>query len=675
MRHISKIDLSNNHLTGAIPSGPLPLDIGSPYFDVLIVASNYITGQIPQSICKAHYMGALDLSNNIMEGTFTQCLQMGSLLDWKLGLFGISTDESQLVLWAYSSQHHKSQIPSVFKFSKQQYIRRYSTVPIKFSSYDRKIPKVTSWLPRTSYEADVFQGNFPVAMKREELNYGARIDEGFGINLSLNRLTGTIPDEITCLTRLLTSNLLWNQFSGNIIVNLGEKKPLESLDLSWNNLSGEIPPSLADLTYLSYLDLSQSYRNNSTWTLTWHSTRSVLKKNMKTNMKSVISVRIQSDYTPTLYTGNPSMYDGNFGLCGPPLDRNCSGSKLPESGLMAGLWVVFCALLFKKTWRRIAYFRLFDEIYDKVYVFASVTWGRLATNADTGEDKRIKFLKMRSMIFLLIHNSFYGLLPSSLCSSILVYMDLSWNKFPRCIGNMIYLCFLHLSHNMFDRHIPVNITNLRYLRYLNLAGNNISGAIPRSYTAPETDIFGGTFPFLMKRQEHNYGATIDEVVGTDLSLNQLIGTIPDEITSLTRMLNLSLSWNQFSRNIIKNLGKITSLESLDLSWNNLLGEIPPSLADLTYLRYLDLLYNNLTGTIPHGCQLDTLYTENPSMYDGNFCLCGPPPDRNCSGSKLPESGNCHRKNEKVSELTFLYLGIGSGSGLRAHGWLVGCVLE
>jgi hypothetical protein len=72
-----------------------------------------------------------------------------------------------------------------------------------------------------------------------------------------------------------------------------------------------------------------------------------------------------------------------------PLARNCSGDDATEhvnkigsekisepvlffyfglaSGFVAGLWVVFCALLFKKEWR-VAYFRLFDKLYDNAYV-------------------------------------------------------------------------------------------------------------------------------------------------------------------------------------------------------------------------------------------------------------------------------------------------------------------
>ncbi|TVT96835.1 hypothetical protein EJB05_57910, partial [Eragrostis curvula] len=226
-------------------------------------------------------------------------------------------------------------------------------------------------------------------MKRQERKYGVGIFQMVGIDLSHDHLTGGIQEEITSLSGILNLNLSWNQLSGLIPEKIGAMKSMESLDLSWNNLSGEIPPSLSELTYLSYMDLSHN------------------------NLTGRIPQGRQLD---TLYTENPSMYDGNSGLCGPPLQRNCSGNIAPEkmnqntserdpnqlffylglgSGYIAGLWVVFCALLFLKVWR-IAYFRLSDKIYDKVYVYMIVIWGRLARRPVQTWSSHVRALSLRS---------------------------------------------------------------------------------------------------------------------------------------------------------------------------------------------------------------------------------------------------------------------------------------
>uniref|UniRef100_A0A0D9XT94 Leucine-rich repeat-containing N-terminal plant-type domain-containing protein n=1 Tax=Leersia perrieri TaxID=77586 RepID=A0A0D9XT94_9ORYZ len=119
-------------------------------------------------------------------------------------------------------------------------------------------------------------------------------------------------------------------------------KSLQSLDLSMNNISGEILPSLSE-TFLSTLDLSYN---------------------------DLVGRIPQGDQLDTLYPNNPSMYDGN-------------------SGFVIGLWVVFCAILFKRSWR-VAYFRQLDKFYDITHVFAVVTWGRLTRHATACKFSRVR---------------------------------------------------------------------------------------------------------------------------------------------------------------------------------------------------------------------------------------------------------------------------------------------
>ena len=165
-----------------------------------------------------------------------------------------------------------------------------------------------------------------------------------------------------------------NHLSGHIPDKIGALISLESLDLLENKLSGEIPSSISKLTYLSTLDLSYN------------------------NLIGRISSGGQLD---TLYNNNPSMYDGNAGLCGDILKKKCPRNDASNDygsykdhyellylcfglviGFVLGLWVVFSTLLFKKSWR-IAYFCLFDKVYDKAYVFLVVTWNSLASKEAT----------------------------------------------------------------------------------------------------------------------------------------------------------------------------------------------------------------------------------------------------------------------------------------------------
>lgn len=191
------------------------------------------------------------------------------------------------------------------------------------------------------------------------------------IDLSCNSLTGHIPEELSFLKGLQTLNLSGNQLDGTIMDGIGAFRKLESLDLSYNRLAGGIPPGLSDLTFLSWLNLSYNG----------------------------LSGRIPSGRQ--LQTLNdPYIYVGNHGLCGSPLPNNCSNGTNPSAheeykyasfsdatslflgisaGYVMGLWTVFCILLFSKTWR-VAWFRLFDQLYDKTYVQVVVIKAAIVRN-------------------------------------------------------------------------------------------------------------------------------------------------------------------------------------------------------------------------------------------------------------------------------------------------------
>jgi Leucine-rich repeat (LRR) protein len=80
--------------------------------------------------------------------------------------------------------------------------------------------------------------------------------------------------------------------------------------------------------------------------------------------------------------------------------------------------------------------------------------------------------------------------------------------------------------------------------------------------------------------------------------NQLTGSIPPELGSLTNLTVLYLSYNALSGPIPPELGSLTNLTVLYLSYNALSGPIPPELGSLTKLTVLSLHDNQLTGRLP-----------------------------------------------------------------------------
>uniref|UniRef100_A0A0E0MGD3 non-specific serine/threonine protein kinase n=1 Tax=Oryza punctata TaxID=4537 RepID=A0A0E0MGD3_ORYPU len=375
-RNLTILDLSNNSL-----SGPLPLNIGSTNLAELNLLSNRITGNVPQSICELQNLHGLDLSNNLLHGEFPQCSGMSMMSFFRLSNNTFSGNfPSFLQGWTELSfldlswNKFSGNLPTwIGNFSKLEILRlkhnmfsgnipasitklgNLSHLDLASNSISGPLPQylvnLTGMVPKQYYtnehEERLSGCDYKslVTMKGLELEYDEENVTVVTIDLSSNLLTGVIPEDITYLHGLINLNLSRNYLSGKIPYWIGHMKSLESLDLSKNKLYGEIPQSLSDLSSLSFLNLS--YNN--------------------------LMGRIPSGtQLGTLYDQNQHLYDGNDGLCGPPLQKSCYKSDASEQdhlmrskqgfdigpfsigvvmGIMAGLWIVFYALLFMKSWR------------------------------------------------------------------------------------------------------------------------------------------------------------------------------------------------------------------------------------------------------------------------------------------------------------------------------------
>ena len=92
--------------------------------------------------------------------------------------------------------------------------------------------------------------------------------------------------------------------------------------------------------------------------------------------------------------------------------------------------------------------------------------------------------------------------------------------------------------------------------------------------------------------------SLTNLEGLELGDNQLTGSIPSSLGSLTNLRILELYLNQLTGSIPSSLGSLSNLEGLGLGGNRLTGSIPPSLGSLSNLEGLGLGDNQLTGSIP-----------------------------------------------------------------------------
>ena len=110
--------------------------------------------------------------------------------------------------------------------------------------------------------------------------YGVSVD-GQGrvsnLRLSMNNLSGSIPECIGDLVKIQGLVLYQNFLTGNIPESIGNLDDLQSLDLSWNNLTGSLPGYLSKFNlercYLHDNKLSgkipESYKNWDMWNYQW----------------------------------------------------------------------------------------------------------------------------------------------------------------------------------------------------------------------------------------------------------------------------------------------------------------------------------------------------------------------------------------------------------------------
>ncbi|CAA3014375.1 receptor 12 [Olea europaea subsp. europaea] len=307
------LDVGGNKLTGTIPSW-----IGTHLtkLAVLSLRFNSFHGSIPPTICYLIDIHVLDLSRNNISGRIPRCLNNFTFL--------VSNDGSSVL----------------------NYYRLWSFI----------------W--ETMDEDD----NALVQWKRQESEY-KRLRNLKGIDLSSNKLVGTIPQAFSDLRALLFINLSRNHLTGNIISSIGQLDTLEWLDLSRNQLSGEIPNSLANLHFLSVLDLSYN------------------------NLMGKIPLGTQ------LQSFDSSTYIGNSQLCGEPLVKCPHDPSVDDHGkidvvkeddrfinrdfyicmvfgFITGFWIVVGTLVLKHSWRH-SYFKFLNDIGDWIYVTTTMYVTRL----------------------------------------------------------------------------------------------------------------------------------------------------------------------------------------------------------------------------------------------------------------------------------------------------------
>ncbi|KAL8209355.1 hypothetical protein R6Q57_006087 [Mikania cordata] len=282
LKYTEHLHLGSNRFTGLVPdafqnlTNVLTLDISQNYFSgripeffgelsnlrILLLGKNNFIGSIPEKLCQLNNVSLIDISSNFLTGLIPRCLN---------NITG----------------------PKQLAFIQKNFVA-YSFDPL----WNDLVLQYYIYNMVTTTDSHQFETRDEIQFttKRNHLSYkGNILDYMSGLDLSSNKLTGEIPEELGMLTHILALNLSHNKLSGPIPVSFSNLSQIESLDLSSNSLSGKVPSELIKLTKLEVFDVS--YNN--------------------------LSGRLPEQKAQFNTFGKES-YEGNLLLCGTPLENNCT---------------------------------------------------------------------------------------------------------------------------------------------------------------------------------------------------------------------------------------------------------------------------------------------------------------------------------------------------------------
>ncbi|KAH7841823.1 hypothetical protein Vadar_034716 [Vaccinium darrowii] len=397
---LNYLDLSSNQLSGRIPDCWEPFQV----LGIINLANNTLSGKLPSSLGSLSQLRALQLRDNNLSGELPESLKNCSgliILDLGGNRFTgniqpwIGTHFAELIILSLRSNKFYGNVPLGICQLNHIHILDFSqndlsgNLPRCFDNFSALVHRDDSMEENigldyievrtgdNAYMWGTYLANALVQWKGQEREYGKNLGLLKMIDLSCNKLSGEIPQEIASLVELVSLNLSMNNFTGKIVQDIGQMKNLDSLDLSANRLSGKIPASLALLHFLGMLNLS----------------------NNNLSGKIPLSTQLQS-FDPSAYSGNPQ-------LCGDPLPNKCPGEeKGPEPPLIAtgnekkieeedgdklitqgfyismgvgfafGFWAIFGPMLLSSI-SGYACFKFLDKLTDWLYVMALVNLARL----------------------------------------------------------------------------------------------------------------------------------------------------------------------------------------------------------------------------------------------------------------------------------------------------------
>lgn len=373
---LKSLDLSNNLLTGEIPVesfsglkeltllnlflnkfyGEIPRVVAElPNLEVLKLWQNNFTGSIPRKLGQNGRLTEIDLSTNKLTGLVPKSLCSGGRLNILILLNNFLFGPLPEDLGRCAT---------------------LSRVRLGQNYLSGSIPNGFLYLPQLSLLE--LQNNYLTGqLEQDRSKLPTKLSQ---LNLSNNRLSGSLPASIGNFSSLNILLLNGNRFAGDIPSDIGRLKNIFKLDMSRNNFSGQIPNEIGDCLLLNFLDLSQNQLSGpipvqiaqihilNYFNISWNHLNQSLPKEIGF-MKSLTAADFShnnfsgpipetgqySVFNSTSFIGNPQLCGSYFSPCNDsatsqiPVDNqnNIKKSKVPgKYKLIFALGLLFCSLLF-----------------------------------------------------------------------------------------------------------------------------------------------------------------------------------------------------------------------------------------------------------------------------------------------------------------------------------------
>ncbi|GLT41626.1 hypothetical protein SLA2020_156740 [Shorea laevis] len=616
-----------------------------------------LEGSFPASIENLSQLTYLVLSDNNLSGQIPTSL----------------ANLTQLTLLHLSDNQFSGPIPASIGN-----LRQLTDLSLSFNNFNGQIPTSLAYLTQLSdlyLSNNQFSGPIPF--------HASRFSKLSNLDLSYNLLNGTLPPWIFTLPFLKGLYLNHNQFQGQI--NQFQQKSLIRLDLSNNKLQGSIPNSIANLVNLSYLDLSSNHFSDLVVSdiFSLQNLETIILSNNNLSLRMNVDANFTLPKLTNVFLSScnlsefPIFLRHSNGLQSLVVSKNSIHGNIPE-------WIC------EKDDLEIldlSHNNLIGKIPNCLSKSLSVL--DLQANYFDGNIP-FGFPKGCGLRNLNLHgNQMDGPLPRSLvnCSKLEV-LDVGNNNiedtFPHWLESLPDLQVLVLRSNKFHGFVQSTKESPSFLRLrvLDLSNNGFLGPLPVQYIENfkammelyrdegsleymNVSFYQYSLVVTIKGLDYELQGILKIFTSIHLSNNKFEGEIPDVIGKLSSLKGLNLSHNNLTGHISPSLANLTNLEWLDLSSNELAGKIPNELVSLTQLSVLNLSNNHLVGHIPEGSQFNTF---GNGSYEGNLGLCGIPLSKSCDGIGTPPSS--FQEKDELWRFAWRVVVLGYGCGV-VFGLLMG----